>query len=366
MRQTYQAGHVFEDSRRKGLWYVKYRIKGKQTTKRLGRCGSEKNARKKAATILLDVNEQNTVGQRITLGQLVRTYKKSDRFPARFSTKAAYTSYLDFQIVPKWGTKRLEDIKAKDVEAWLKSLRLAGKTKSHLKMLMHLLFQFAAHEEHWTELNPMRTVRVQGASKRAREPLTLTTDECHQVISGIRREPFKTMAITAMCLGLRYSELIGLKWGDVDWIGSKVHIRRGVVNSHVDETKTADSNKAIPIAGALMEVWKHWRTLAEFKAEGDWMFASPQMAGTQPYCHTWARKELIKASTLTGLGWHTFRHSYRAWLNSVGATPGVQKDLMRHSDIRTTLNVYGHSLTEEMRETHSKVVGLVLRKELRQ
>jgi integrase len=39
---------------------------------------------------------------------------------------------------------------------------------------------------------------------------------------------------------------------------------------------------------------------------------------------------------------------------------GVQQKLMRHADIRTTMNIYGDAATEEMRQAHEKVVRLVL------
>jgi len=41
------------------------------------------------------------------------------------------------------------------------------------------------------------------------------------------------------------------------------------------------------------------------------------------------------------MGTHTFRHSYRMWIDSIGTAVGVQQKLMRHSDIRTTMNIYG-------------------------
>ena len=44
----------------------------------------------------------------------------------------------------------------------------------------------------------------------------------------------------------------------------------------------------------------------------------------------------------------------------MGATIAVQQKLMRHSDIRTTLNIYGDVVTNEMEQAHSKVVGLAL------
>ncbi len=48
-------------------------------------------------------------------------------------------------------------------------------------------------------------------------------------------------------------------------------------------------------------------------------------------------------------GWHTFRHSYRSWLDETGAPMKVQQELMRHASIQTTMNVYGRAMTETKR-----------------
>jgi integrase len=54
------------------------------------------------------------------------------------------------------------------------------------------------------------------------------------------------------------------------------------------------------------------------------------------------------------------RHSYRAWLDAVGTPIAVQQKLMRHADIRTTMNIYGDIVTDEMTVTTGKVAGLAL------
>ena len=54
------------------------------------------------------------------------------------------------------------------------------------------------------------------------------------------------------------------------------------------------------------------------------------------------------------------RHSYRAWLDAVGTPIAVQQKLMRHTDIRTTLNIYGDVVTDEMARAHSRVVRLAI------
>jgi integrase len=70
-----------------------------------------------------------------------------------------------------------------------------------------------------------------------------------------------------------------------------------------------------------------------------------------------------KAAAAAGigkLGTHTLRHSYRAWLDAVGTPIAVQQKLMRHTDIRTTMNIYGDVVTNEMAEANAKVADLAL------
>lgn len=59
---------------------------------------------------------------------------------------------------------------------------------------------------------------------------------------------------------------------------------------------------------------------------------------------------------LGDIGWYTFRHTYRTWLDSVGTSMGWQRKLMRHAQIATAMNVYGDAMMESIRVANSKVV----------
>ena len=76
------------------------------------------------------------------------------------------------------------------------------------------------------------------------------------------------------------------------------------------------------------------------------------------------KKHIREAGVAAGIGgdigWHTFRHSYRSWLDETGAPLTVQKELMRHASIQTTMNIYGKAMTDSKRQAHSKVVEMVL------
>jgi integrase len=162
-----------------------------------------------------------------------------------------------------------------------------------------------------------------------------------------------------------HHEAIALKWADVDWLNGTLRVDRNIVERNVDDVKTDESRKSWSLAENLLDRLKVWKEATEFSAEGDWIFASPVKIGRLPYCYTGVWRELNRASKAAGLkhmGTHTFRHSYRMWIDAIGTPIGVQQELMRQSDIRTTMNICGDAATEDMREAHTKVVRLALQK----
>ena len=164
-------------------------------------------------------------------------------------------------------------------------------------------------------------------------------------------------------LGLRISECLALKWADVDWLESKLSVERGIVRQRVDDVKTFESRKRLSIDISLLDVLKTSKQTTEFSAPGDWMFASPVQLGALPWSYPQVWKVFQKAAETAGIGkvgTHTMRHTYRAWLDATGEPIGVQQKLMRHADIRTTMNIYGDAATEDMRRANSKVVQMVL------
>ncbi len=61
-----------------------------------------------------------------------------------------------------------------------------------------------------------------------------------------------------------------------------------------------------------------------------------------------------------GIGWHTFTNTYRSFLDETGAPIGVQQKLMRHSNVATTMNVYGNASLRAKQQADSKVVQMVI------
>jgi integrase len=140
-------------------------------------------------------------------------------------------------------------------------------------------------------------------------------------------------------------------------------VQRGIVKQHVDEVKTVGSEQKMSIDAEVTEMLKLWKQTSEFSTNEDWMFASPAKLGRQPWSYDQVWRSFANAGTDAGigkLGTHSMRHTYRSWLDAVGTPIAVQQKLMRHSDIRTTMNVYGDVVTNEMSVASGKVAGLAL------
>jgi integrase len=212
--------------------------------------------------------------------------------------------------------------------------------------------------------NPVDLVRVAGAGKRTKEPVILSMDEFRKLLTEVTEEPYRTMVLLAACLGLRISEILGLRWEDFDWLRSEVSIRRGVVEGYADDTKTVASRKKLPLDVAVMTALKSWKLKTQFPADNDYVFASPVLLGRKPLNSNSAQRDKLRPASiragLSPIGWHSLRHSYRTWLDEVGAPVSVQKELMRHSTISMTMDGYGRGFASANREANSRLVGKLL------
>lgn len=209
--------------------------------------------------------------------------------------------------------------------------------------------------------NPVALVRVKNASKRLKRPQILEVGQFFEMCKHLG-EPYRTMVMVAQCTGLRISEILGLQWGDFDFEAHTVLVQRSFVGGRVDAVKTEYSKDHVPLDARLEELLVKWRYLSPFCQDTDWVFANPQTG--RPYHQTSLQKrQLVRVAKLAGLGdgigWHTFRHTYRSWLDETGAPMKVQQELMRHASIQTTMNVYGRAMTDSKRKANSQVVGMV-------
>ena len=352
-------------NRARSTWNFLWVEGGKRRSRKLGTLAelpTKAHAVKKAETVGRNLN---ALAERsmLTVRQLVERFR-AERMPERFSTRYGYEAWIKNHIIPRWGDQPITELKPRPVELWLKSLRLSPKSKSHIRSVIYRLWEFAM----WAELvptqrNPIELVTIKDATKRRKKPHSLSVEEFQRFLEHVDAPIIKTVALLSVSFGLRISEALGCKWSDVNWLNSTLRIGRGIVRQHVGAVKTDESNATVAIDSEMLNALKAWKQTTQFSAEEDWLFASPVRLGRLPISYPWVWRSYQQAAIKAGVpkfGTHSLRHSYRSWLDAVGTPIAVQQKLMRHSDIRTTLNIYGDVVTNEMAQANSKVAKLAL------
>lgn len=277
-----------------------------------------------------------------------------------YSTKSIYKVYLNRWVIPKWGERPLSDVRTIEVESWLRSLPVARSTCAKIRNVMSVLFNHACRYEFF-ERNPIRLVRQ--SAKRRSPPVVLTPGEIRALLVGLEiRE--RTLVFIAASTGIRQSELFALKWDVIDLSAGTMNVARSILHGFVGPCKTESSQKPVPIHPLVCGAFVSWKEQCIYRQPHDWVFARRQSRGKLPY---WGQailqKYLRPAARELGIekhfGWHTFRHTYSTLLRSVGTEFKVMQELLRHSTIRSTLDVYTQAITPAKQSAQAAVMSLV-------
>jgi integrase len=180
---------------------------------------SKEAARMAVTGLLSEINSGKGIVKltTLTIGQLCDHFQQREMTqegPWRtLATKTTYQGYIRKWIRPRWEQHELSEVKAVQVESWLRSLPLAKSSCAKIRNVMSILFNHACRYELF-DRNPIRFVR-QSAKRRA-TPEVLTPAEIALLLNVLNiRE--RTLVLVAAGTGLRQSELFGLKWGDIDF-----------------------------------------------------------------------------------------------------------------------------------------------------
>ena len=329
------------------------------STRSLARQAAERKA------LVLLANPDHFSRNTLSVGTLLGRYL-AEELPERYSTARSYRSYIQKWVEPKWKDYALGEVKSLAVETWLGSLPLAPKSRRHLRGIMRVIFQCALRWE-LIGKNPIDLVRVKGGTKRKRIPRVLQPEDFPRLLHELK-QPYRSMVLIAGGLGLRVSEIVALQWGDLDWEGLTLTVTRGCVQGHLGEVKTEYSHRPLPLDPDLATEILRWRDEAPYPNKGRDDFIFPNLGTGKPLWQESILDRQIKPAAvragLGAIGWHTFRHSYRAWLKRTNAPIEIQQELMRHANIQTTLDTYGKEteVSDQQRDAHSRVVKMILPK----
>ncbi len=217
-----------------------------------------------------------------------------------------------------------------------------GTLKKILISLGQILSYAVRHK--YIDHNPIRDIeRPRGNGKETKFKIkVLTPPEINDFLGKVNHPKFKMLFMLALMSGARQGELLGMKWSDVDWVGSQIHIQRTFNNSAWYATKTKASNRKIDIGPSVMKALKQWK-LACLPNKTDLVF--PNDAGNPLDDSGMLRRHFhpaINAAGIDRIRFHDMRHTFASLLIEQGENIKYVQTQLGHSSPSVTLDVYAH------------------------
>ena len=308
----------------------------------------------------------------------------------RPKVKRGYADSLRLHILPTLGGTKLTALEATHIHALMVSKRKAGRsarTANSIREVLRNLLNDAAKE---TVNGRSKYGLVRNAAADAKpipteavEREALDVDEALELLDLARTAPDGPLWTLALTTGLRQSELIGLRWPDLDLedcTNASLHLVRGI-QRHQDGTwlvqapKSKKGTRTVPLTSLGCEALQRQRALqaAAQLAVKRWKpvpLLNPETGKTVIYTDlvftnhvggplsgvtvTKRFQAALKAAGMsTDVDFHGLRHSAGSILAALGVPPKVVQKILGHANISTTLNVYTHATEKAKRDAMS-------------
>lgn len=277
------------------------------------------------------------------------------------STYQTYFSQIRNHILPFFGQTPIGQITPYDVHSFLKRQEARGLAPSTIRGAFRLLkacLHFAVEEGRLAQ-NPCRKIRPQYGERREQRVLTRGEQEKLQALDGC-----DLPVLLSLYTGMRLGEICALKSADINWEKQTITVCRTVQRIAqgappaktiltVGSPKSRQSRRVIPLQGFLAERLRAWLPPSPdgFLFGTDGRPADPRAVQRQ-----FAR--LARKAGLTGVHFHTLRHSFATRLLEMGVDVLTVSALLGHGSAKTTLDFYGHSLFDQRRRAVELLNGL--------
>lgn len=284
-----------------------------------------------------------TTKTEITFAELCERWNNAVVPTLKRPTARHYQHVLKKNLLPEFGERQVSEIGRYQVQLFL-ALKAPNYSTSSLRGMRTTLQKVLswAIDCKWLKENPCSRIKVPKPGKAKRRRYVLSREQVLTLAAKLdRREA--ALIIFLAATGLRISEAVALKWSDIEDDG--IHVRRRLYEGEIDEVKTDESERIVPLAENVRKVLS-----LIWDSQNEWIFHGRT---GQPLNHRNLLRRKIKPALLAlGLpciGYHDFRHTLISWLGAARENPKLIAEIVGHSDITTTLAVYTHpSMPEKL------------------
>jgi integrase len=291
------------------------------------------------------------------------------------ATRIAYTTRIK-ACIPHIGQIKLQQVTGEHLQKMYAILQ--EKHKQSSLHILHTVLKVAFKDAvRWKRIVRNPCEDIDGPAVQHEERPFLNADQCKQLLKaaqGTDIEGFLTMALTT---GMRRGEMLGLRWSDIDMEQKFVSVQRtaSFLNSSTTggkytvvetTTKTKSSKRSIRLTDfliATLKTQKKNQLEARLQAGQDWknkdlVFCNKVGGHFSVGMLASHYKQLLQECALPQLHIHDLRHSAATLLASMGIPVKVVQEILGHSSVTITQNLYGHVIEGMQEEAMQKMDDL--------
>jgi integrase len=268
------------------------------------------------------------------------------------SSAEGYQLILKSHILPDFGERVVESITRDEIKELCYRKKADGLSASYVRYIAATLSAIFTNavEAGIVATNPAaRPGRYIRKEDRRGKIDFLTRNEARTFLDSARATSarYYPLFVTALRTGMRLGELIALQWGDIDWNGEFIEVRRACWKRTVSTPKSGKGRR-VDMSDQLIEVLTahRRRTAEEALASGEpvpeWVFPSLPGNTLEPNRIRKNFHAALKKAQLRQIRFHDLRHSFASMLISNGESLAYVRDQLGHHSIQITVDTYGH------------------------
>lgn len=282
-------------------------------------------------------------GQKVLFGDYLDEYNLTYRTKRASLTKTNNEQVINKHIKPRLGRVPIDEITTAMIQRWFNELAesYAHETILKIRNIMNPAFE-AAEEDGLIQRNPLRSRRLQinGRETDGHKAIpAIKMEEIRNGIQSIQNERDRRLAALLSYTGMRFEEVLGLRWEDFDLENGLIHICRAVVHPtrnypEVKVPKTKTSTRDIPIVQELAD------GIAPLEDSGYLLYSGDPES---PLSYTEARRSfqhIRERFGLDGYSAHDFRDTCATEWREAGLPLDLIARLLGHAKTETTERRY--------------------------
>lgn len=341
------------------------------------------NTKKEANAWVAEIIQQRNQGfnfnpKNYTVREYLRRWLKDYVEPCLApTTYDGYSLIINTHIIPLLGSIKLDELQPMHIQMYFTQKRNTDKKEqngglSEMTLLKHfrVLYKALNQAVKWQLIryNPAKAVEAPKPQKN-KKIKALTKEQVKKLLEAAKEDKWMyNFIFVAVYTGMRRSELLGLRWEDIEFENKVIRVRQALVTKIGDGitfkgTKSKTSTRPIIISNRVIKVLREHKKM-QIKLQTDlgsaymnkYNLVFCKFDGTPYYPTTINRKfnKIVKKIGLNGFGIHSLRHTHATLLLQAGEHPKKVQERLGHASITETLDTYSHVIPSMQIETVKK------------